>query len=142
MERAQDRPAVLRHITIIETHKGDGWTVARQQPKSELVDPAKLKLGAYYPDSPVARDEYDNYLDALHLSDGYVGQLLQRLEDEGLAPNTVVVLSSDHGPLFRGKQFLYDGGMRIPLIVRFPDGQSAGAVDNRLVSGVDLVPCA
>ena len=138
-ERKTGQP-FFAHITIIETHKGDGWTVARQQPKSELVDPAKLKLGAYYPDSPMARDEYANYLDALHLSDGYVGQLLQRLEDEGLARNTVVVLSSDHGRLFRGKQFLYDGGMRIPLIVRFPDDRSAGAVDKRLVSGVDLAP--
>src|ERR1051325_10759119 len=57
------------HITIIETHKGGGWKVARQQPKSELVDPEKLKLAAYYPDSPIARDEYANYLDAIHLSD-------------------------------------------------------------------------
>ena len=138
-ERKSGQP-FFAHITIMETHKGGGWTLARQQPKAELVDPAKLKLGAYYPDSPVARDEYANYLDALHLCDGYVGQLLQRLEDEGLARNTVVVLSSDHGPLFRGKQFLYDGGMRIPLIVRFPDGRAAGAVDNRLVSGIDVAP--
>ncbi len=138
-ERKAGQP-FFAHITIMETHKGGGWTLARQQPKSELVDPEKLKLGVYYPDSPVARDEYANYLDALHLSDGYVGQLLQRLEDEGLARNTVVVLSSDHGPLFRGKQFLYDGGMRIPLIVRLPDGRPAGAVDNRLVSGIDVAP--
>jgi arylsulfatase A-like enzyme len=138
-ERKAGQP-FFAHITIMETHKGGGWTLARQQAKSELIDPEKLKLGAYYPDSPVARDEYANYLDALHLSDGYVGQLLRRLEDEGLARNTVVVLSSDHGPLFRGKQFLYDGGMRIPLIVRLPDGRPAGAVDNRLVSGIDLAP--
>ena len=39
---------------------------------------------------------------------------------EGLANNTVVVISSDHGPLFRGKQFLYDGGIHIPLMIRFP----------------------
>src|ERR1035437_7239689 len=135
-ERKAGQP-FFAHITIMEAHKGGGWTLARQQPKSHLVDPEKLKLGAYYPDSPVARDEYANYLDALHLSDGYVGQLLQRLEDEGLARNTVVVLSSDHGPLFRGKQFLYDGGMRIPLIVRLPDGRPPGAMDNRLVSGID-----
>ena len=64
---------------------------------------------------------------------GYLGQLLQRLENDGLARNTVVVLSSDHGPLFRGKQFLYDGGMRIPLIVRFPDGRPAGAMDRAFV---------
>jgi arylsulfatase A-like enzyme len=138
-ERKAGQP-FFAHITIVETHKGGGWTLARQQPKAELVDPAKLKLGAYYPDSPVARDEYANYLDSLHLSDGYVGQLLKRLEDDGLARNTVVVLSSDHGPLFRGKQFLYDGGMRIPLIVRFPDGRSAGAVNNQLVSAIDLAP--
>ncbi len=138
-ERKPGQP-FFAHITIMETHKGGGWNLARQKPKSELVPPEKLKLGAYYPESPIARDEYANYLDALHLSDGYVGQLLQRLEDEGLSQNTVVVLSSDHGPLFRGKQFLYDGGMRIPLIVRFPDGRSAGAVNHDLVSGVDIAP--
>jgi arylsulfatase A-like enzyme len=128
------------HITIIETHKGIGWKIAREQPKSELVDPSKLKLAAYYPESPIVRDEYANYLDALHLSDGYVADLLRRLEKDGLAQNTIVLLSSDHGPLFRGKQFLYDGGMRIPLIVRFPDGRHAGRVDDRLVSGIDIAP--
>jgi len=128
------------HITIIETHKGQGWTIARQQPKSELVDPEKLRLAAYYPDSPVARDEYANYLDAIHLSDGYLGQLLQRLDREGLAKNTVVVVSSDHGPLFRGKQFLYDGGIRIPLVIRLPEHPKPGSVDDRLVSAIDIAP--
>jgi arylsulfatase A-like enzyme len=128
------------HITIIETHKGIGWKIARQKPKSELVDPAKLRLASYYPESPVVRDEYANYLDALHLSDGYIADLLGRLEKDGLAGNTIVLLSSDHGPLFRGKQFLYDGGTHIPLIVRFPDGRHAGKVDDRLVSGIDIAP--
>ncbi|HXJ38647.1 MAG TPA: sulfatase [Bryobacteraceae bacterium] len=128
------------HLTIIETHKGQGWKIARQRPKSELVDPDKLKLAAYYPDSPIARDEYANYLDAYQLVDKYVGQVLQRLESEGLAKNTVVVISSDHGPLFRGKQFLYDGGVHIPLLVRLPDGKSAGTVDERFVSGIDIAP--
>ena len=127
------------HITIIETHKGKGWKIARQRPRSELVDPEKLKLGAYYPDSPIVRDEYANYLDAISLSDGYLGQLLGRLEAEGLAKNTVVVVSSDHGPLFRGKQFVYDGGIHIPLMIRFPDGR-AGTVDDRFVSGIDIAP--
>ena len=138
-ERKPGQP-FFAHITIMETHKGPGWSIARQKPKSELVDPAKLKMASYYPESPVVRDEYANYLDALHLSDGYVGEVLDRLEREGLAKNTVVVLSSDHGPLFRGKQFLYDGGMRIPLIVRFPDGKAAGTVNNDLVSAIDLAP--
>lgn len=128
------------HITIMETHKGGGWKIAREQPKSELVDPDKVRLAAYYPDSPIARDEYANYLDAIHLSDGYVGQLLDRLEREGLANDTVVVISSDHGPLFRGKQFLYDGGIHIPLMIRFPDRRGAGTVNNHLVSAIDFAP--
>src|SRR5579863_5033408 len=96
-QRAQGQP-FFAHITIIETHKGVGWKIAREQPKAELVDPDKVKLASYYPDSPIARDEYANYLDAIHLSDGYVGQLLDRLEREGLRDNTIVVISSDHGP--------------------------------------------
>ena len=137
--RKPDQP-FFAHITIIETHKGPGWTIARQKPKSELVDPDKLKLASYYPDSPVARDEYANYLDALHLSDGYAGDILSRLEREGLANNTIVVLSSDHGPLFRGKQFLYDGGIHIPLMIRFPEGKGTGTVDDRFVSAIDFAP--
>jgi len=138
-ERKPGQP-FFAHITIIETHKGEGWKIARQQPKSELVDPEKLKLGAYYPDSPIARDEYANYLDAIHLSDKYVAQLLARLERDGLAANTIVVISSDHGPLFRGKQFLYDGGIHLPLLIRFPDGRGKGTADDRFVSAIDYAP--
>ncbi len=139
-KQRKDGQPFFAHLTIIETHKGPGWVTARQRPKSELVDPDKLKLAAYYPDSPIARDEYANYLDAYRLVDSYVGQVMARLEAEGLAKNTVVVISSDHGPLFRGKQFLYDGGTHIPLLVRFPDGKDAGKVDERFVSGIDIAP--
>ena len=138
-QRAKNQP-FFAHITIFETHTGNGWKVARQQPKSELVNPDKLKLPPYYPDHPTARDDYANYLDAVHLVDGFVGQLLARLEKDGLAKDTIVVISSDHGPLFRGKQFLYDNGLRIPLLVRFPDGRRAGEIDDRLVNGIDLAP--
>jgi N-sulfoglucosamine sulfohydrolase len=128
------------HITIIETHKGIGWKLAREKPKAELVDPTKLKLASYYPESPIVRDEYANYLDAIHLSDGYISDLLARMQKDGLLDNTIILLSSDHGPLFRGKQFLYDGGMHIPLVIRFPDGRHAGKVDDRFVSGIDIAP--
>ena len=138
-ERKKGQP-FFAHITIFETHTGYGWKVARRQPKSELVDPDKLKLPPYYPDHPTARDEYANYLDAVHLVDGYLGLLLARLQREGLDKDTIVVVSADHGPLFRGKQFCYDNGLRIPLIIRFPDGHGAGTTDERLVSGVDITP--
>ncbi len=136
----KDNQPFFAHITIIETHKGEGWKVARRQPKAELVDPDKLELAPYYPDTEVVRDECANYLDAIHLSDGYVGELLARLEREGLAEKTIVVISSDHGPLFRGKQFLYDGGIHVPLLIRFPDGRHAGTVNEDLISSIDIAP--
>lgn len=140
VDRPEGRP-FFAHITITETHKGPGWEIARNEPRAGLVDPDKVRLPPYYPDHPVARDEFANYLDSVQLVDRYVGELLERLEREGLAGNTIVVISSDHGEaLFRSKQFLYDRGLRIPLLVRFPDGRLAGTVDNRLVSGVDLLP--
>jgi N-sulfoglucosamine sulfohydrolase len=128
------------HVTLFETHKGGGWTAARRQPKAELVDPAKVTLPPYWPDDPIARDEYANYLDVIHLTDRNFGRLMERLKREGLADNTLVVVGSDHGALFRGKQFLYDDGMHVPLIMRFPGGQRRGTVDDRLVSSVDLAP--
>lgn len=126
-------------ITIGETHKGPGWPLARKVLGKQCVDPTKVKLPPYYPDHPIARDEYANYLDAIMLVDGYVGELLDRLEREGLAQNTVVVFIGDNGQcLFRSKQFLYDGGIHIPLLIAWPDRRRAGTVDERLVSGIDL----
>ena len=127
-------------ITINESHKGPGWTLAasKDSPVGH-VDPAKIKLPPYYPEHPIARTEYANYLDAIALMDSYVGEVLARLEKDGLAGNTIVVFIGDNGQcMFRSKQFLYDGGISIPLLIAWPDGRRAGAVDTQMVSAIDL----
>ena len=59
----------------------------------------------------------------------------------GLLDETVIVFYADHGgPLPRQKRLLYDSGIRVPLIVRFPDGRGAGTATDRLVSFVDFAP--
>jgi N-sulfoglucosamine sulfohydrolase len=137
-QRASGQP-FFAQITITESHKGPGWPLARQVLGDRRIDPAKLKLPPYYPDHPAARDEYANYLDAIMLVDGFVGELLARLEKDGLAQNTIIVFIGDNGQcLFRSKQFLYDGGIHIPLLIAWPDKRRAGQVDERLVSGIDL----
>src|SRR5690606_7014253 len=85
------------------------------------------------------------YLETVQLTDRHVGAILQRLEDEGLAENTIVFFFGDQGqPHVRAKQFLYDAGIHTPLIVRFPAGMRAagrattGAEDHRMVSTVDI----
>lgn len=73
--------------------------------------------------------------------DRKVGALYKELEDEGLLENTVIFWYSDHGgPLPRQKRLLYDSGLRVPLIIRFPDGKGKGSRSNRLVSFVDFAP--
>ena len=137
-QRAQGQP-FFAQITITESHKGPGWPLARKTLGERCVDPSKVKLPPYYPDHPVARDEYANYLDAIMLMDGFVGELLARLAKDGLAEDTIVIFIGDNGQcLFRSKQFLYDGGIHIPLLIAWPDKRRAGQVEERLVSSIDL----
>ncbi|MFC1712459.1 sulfatase-like hydrolase/transferase [Candidatus Poribacteria bacterium] len=105
------------------------------------IDPDDVELPPYYPDHPIARRDWALYLETAQNLDKKVGKVLQRLEDEGLAENTVVFFWGDHGrAMVRGKQFLYDGGILIPLIVRWPGQIQPGIVNNELTSAIDLAP--
>ena len=103
------------------------------------VDPAKVKLPPYYPDHPVLREDWARYLNSIIYLDIQVGKILQRLEDEGIARNTAVFLWTDHGISHaRGKQFLYDEGVHIPLMIRCPGLIKPGTVRKDLVSHIDI----
>jgi uncharacterized sulfatase len=105
------------------------------------IDPSDVEIPPYYPDHPITRRDWADYLESLQVLDGQLGAVLQRLEDEGLADNTIVVYFGDHGrPHVRGKQWLYEGGIRVPLIIRWPGHLPAGKVSDDLVSLIDLAP--
>lgn len=102
------------------------------------VAAAAVVLPPYLPDDPVLRGDRAAYLDTVRLTDGEVGGVLARLEREGLLGDTVVAFMTDHGISHaRGKQFLYDEGTHVPLVVRGP-GIPAGAVRHDLVEHIDL----
>ena len=125
-------------LSINVTHRGAHWKGLRKKLKNP-VDPAKVKLPPYYPDHAIARDDWATYLDSIQVMDQYVGKILKRLDDEGLTGNTVVIFIGDHGRCHvRGKQWLYDGGIHIPLIIRWPGRLKAGQVCNDLVSAIDI----
>jgi arylsulfatase A-like enzyme len=135
-ERRKDQP-FFAQINFQETHKGPAFIEARKQ--KALVDPGKVPLPPYYPDHPVVRDEFANYLDAMNLLDRKVGTVLKMLEEEGLAANTAVFFFGDNGRcLIRGKQWLYDAGIHIPLLVRWPGVTKPGTVREDLVSAIDI----
>lgn len=103
------------------------------------IDESQVILPPYLPDHWVARQDWALYLETIQIVDHEVGEVLKRLEAEGLAENTIVFFIGDQGrPMVRHKQFLYDGGTHTPLMVRFPDGQFAGSVRDELVSNIDL----
>lgn len=119
--------------TIAGTHRA-----FVRDPKNP-IDPAKVVLPPYYPDLPLVRRDWANGLETVQVVDREVGQLLKALDDDGLAENTIVFFIGDHGRChIRGKQFLYEGGVRIPLIVRWPGHITAGTVSNELVSSLDI----
>lgn len=107
------------------------------------TDPAKVKLPPYYPDVPQLRQDWAEYLNSWVNVDAEVGTILERLDKEGLADSTAVFFSTDHGiSHLRGKQFLYDEGTRVPLLVRLPAKRSAGLVRSDLVCLFDLGPAS
>ena len=135
-ERAPGQP-FYGQVNITDTHRVF-------EPDLEApIPPEEVELPPYYPDHPLTRRDWALYLESIQILDRKVGQVLARLEAEGLAEETIVFFLSDHGRAHpRCKQFLYDGGIRMPLIVRWPGRLEAGLVSDRLVSGVDLSPTA
>ena len=130
-------------VNFPETHRGGSWKDA-QQTADPKTTPDEVTFPAYYPDDPVVRESWAAYYNALNVLDRKVGQVLDQLEADGLADNTVVVFLGDHGRAMpRGKQWAYDSGMHIPFIVRVPEKfrserYTPGGVDGRLLESIDL----
>jgi uncharacterized sulfatase len=123
-----------------EVHYSETHRTFRRDPDNP-IDPDDVEIPPYYPDHPITRQDWVLYLETVQNLDKKLGQLLQRLEDEGLANDTVIFFWGDHGrPMVRGKQFLYEGGIWIPLIVRWPGRIDPGTVRDDLVSMIDLAP--
>ena len=104
------------------------------------TDPAKVTLPPYYPRDPVLLRDWAAYLDAVRFTDQHVGEVIARLEREGILEQTLVIFTTDHGISHaRGKQFLYDEGTHVPFVVRGP-GVAKGKVRDDLVELIDLAP--
>jgi len=142
-------------FNFVSTHQGqingsDEEFLAKYGSKlkpEERHDPAIVSLPPYYPDTPFVRKIWARYYDLITFMDKQVGDLLGQLEADGLADNTIVFFFSDHGMgIPRFKRTLYDTGLHVPLIVRFPQRYQhlapyrPGGRTSRLVSFVDFAP--
>ncbi len=106
----------------------------RTRPEDVIVPP-------YYPDTATVRRDIARQYDNVQLMDAWVGAKMEELRKAGVLDNTIVIWTTDHGDgLPRAKRSLYDSGLHVPMIVRYPDGRGAGTTDDRLISFVDLAP--
>ena len=107
----------------------------------ELHDPAKAPLPPFYPDTPRVRRDMANLYDNLTFTDKLIGEILKDLDDDGLAESTIVFFWGDHGRgLPRHKRWIYDSGVHVPLIVRWPGKLQPGSVNDELVAFLDYAP--
>ncbi len=118
-----------------------------QTPQTPRLDPKTLFLPPYVPDLPEMRSDWAIYHDTITAMDKLVGAKLDELEKSGQAENTIVFYYADHGgPTPRGKRYLEDTGVHIPLLVHVPKKWQAlspftqGQRVSELVSFVDFAP--
>lgn len=110
------------------------------------VTPEDIIVPPYYPDIPSVRETMARHYNNISAMDTAVGQLLEQLERDGLAENTIVIWTTDHGDgLPRAKRELFDSGIRVPMIIRWPQAWrpkdlAPGATDDRLISLLDFAP--
>ena len=107
------------------------------------ADPEEVVLPPYYPDHPTLRQDWAKYLDSWVKTDEEVGRILADLEKAGRLDATAVFLWTDHGlSHLRGKQFLYEEGIRVPLVIRLPKKRRAGTVRDDLIEHIDVAACS
>ncbi|HUZ46686.1 MAG TPA: sulfatase [Terriglobia bacterium] len=135
-KRPKNRPFFL-HIGYHDPHRpylpGERYPV--HNTRSEVTIPSFL------PDTPGVRKDLSHYYDAIERLDARIGRFLTLLDQHGLAENTLLIFTSDQGMSFPGaKGTLYDPGLQVPLIARWPGRIKPGSTSSELVSLIDLAP--
>lgn len=136
----------LTHESAINS-KEKHDNVTKDLPNNLRADASKLILPPYFPDTPLVRELWARHYDNIAMMDTLVGNILKELKEDGLAENTIVLYFSDHGTgVPRHKRWMYDSGLKIPMIAYAPEkyqhllAGKPGTVSDELVSFIDLAP--
>ncbi len=135
-------------VNLFETHQSQ---YGRRKPGTErsegTTDPAALRIPPYHPDTPAVREIWAEYYDRIALMDRQFGSILQQLEADGLAEDTIVIFLGDNGMgIPGGKVWLWEQGLHVPMIVRVPErwahltSLAGGEVSGQIVSFIDFAP--
>lgn len=121
-------------------HKSVAWENLRH-------DPEQVPIPPYHPRTREMKHDWAQYYDKVQDLDSQIGEILRQLREDGLADSTIVFYYSDHGGVLgRSKRFLFESGLRVPLIISFPEMYrhlapgEPGTRTDRIVSFVDFAP--
>ena len=106
-----------------------------------IHEDTKISVPPYLPDNNIVKEDMRRMYSNIVEMDNKIGLILKQLEKDKLLEETIVVFYTDHGgPLPREKRLLFDSGIKVPMIIRFPNKARAGRKDDRLISFVDFAP--
>ncbi|MCC9658926.1 sulfatase family protein [Rhodopirellula halodulae] len=118
-----------------------GWNNVATKARKRFGSATSIEsvtLPPYYPNHPDIVRDWAAYLDSVRLTDAMVGEVIAKLEEQGVRENTLVLFMTDHGISHgRGKQYLYDEGLHVPLILSGP-GIEPGTIRDDLVEHIDI----
>ena len=153
-------------MNFMETHESGVFTPLGHKPNSTMhlllqvfrklskpkniepiaMDPQSVPLPPYYPDTQTIREDIARHYENISVMDGIVGDIMERLQKDGLMENTIIIWTTDHGDgLPRAKRELFDSGIKVPMVIYYPAafrpvGIEEGTVDTQMISFVDLAP--
>ncbi len=138
---------MVTHESRIRAEPESRAELTKRLTPEQRHDPAKVTVPPWHPDTPAVRRDWANYYDLITAADYQVADLLAQLQADGLADDTLVFFFSDHGAgLPRAKQWIFEAGLQVPLLIHFPEKwrhlapAAPGSVVEQLVSLVDFAP--
>ena len=116
-----------------------GSTDANSQ--ETVFDPKTVPIPAFLSDTPETREELAMYYQSSARIDRGLGRLVEILKQAGVYDKTLIVVTADHGMAFSGgKTTVFEGGLKVPFVVRDPYQQNRGVESSALISHVDITP--
>ncbi|WP_405382977.1 sulfatase [Maribacter sp. LLG6340-A2] len=119
-------------------HESQIWARSKD---TLYVSPKDVTVPPYFPDTEIVRHDLAVNYSNLKRLDNQIGKILDQLKSDGLYNDTYIFFYGDHGgPFPRYKRALYDTGLKVPMVIKFPKNKNAGSIDERILSFIDLAP--
>jgi len=134
-ERPRDKPFFMWFASI-DAHRG--WDMPLEQGPHDADD---VQVPPYHIDGERTRKDLALYYNEIHRFDANIGRVVEELERQDVLDNTVLIVMADNGrPFPRDKTWLYDSGIKTPLVIHWPAGIRKAGVVKSLASVIDLAP--